>query len=87
MPKLRGYDSKNTWFRRKCVGGSNVGLILNILAANAWAELKSDIVMCPFAILAVFRFTSGFPVTRHLQNPDHFVIQLLSFALEKEFAL
>ena len=40
------------------------------------------------AAIAFFRFPSvsqALPVTRHLRNPDHFVVQLFSYALEKIF--
>ena len=31
----------------------------------------------------LLKFFLALPVTRHLRNPDHLVVQLLSYALEK----
>ena len=46
--------------------------------------ILSDWLLSPFfGLRPVFR---ALPVTRHLQNPDHFIVQLFSYALKKIWA-
>ena len=50
----------------------------------------SQYYFASLGVIAVSRFISGFralPVPRHLRNPDHLVVQLFSYAFEKNLGL
>ena len=63
---------------------SSTSLVYPIEVFLAEVILLDWLLSLFFGLRPVFR---ALPVTRHLQNPDHFIVQLFSYALKKIWAL
>ena len=60
-------------------------LLFELSGFNTGLSFRSIWSQCCFVSLAVIAVFRAFAVIRHLQNPDHFVVQLFSYTLEKRF--